>query len=54
MVLAVLGSRLPWAARDAAGSLVAWATFGWCALSAGTWAFARWSARAPAADYSAT
>ncbi len=54
MVLAVLGSRLPWAARDAAGSLVAWATFGWCALSAGTWAFARGSARAPAADYSAT
>ncbi|MBK8693634.1 MAG: NADH-quinone oxidoreductase subunit H [Deltaproteobacteria bacterium] len=51
--LALAGSRLPWAARDAAGSLVAWATFGWCALSAGAWAFARWGARRPAVDYHA-
>lgn len=51
--LALLGSRLPWTTRDAAGSLVAWATFGWCALSAGTAAFARWGGRLGPADYRA-
>ncbi len=44
-VLALVGARLPWATRDAVGSLVAWATFGWSALSAGTAAFARWGGR---------
>ena len=49
--LALLGARVPWATRDAVGSLVAWATFGWCALSAGAWAFSRWGGRAAPAGY---
>lgn len=52
--LAVLGARVPWATRDAVASLVAWATCGWCALSAATVGFRRWSARAEAAPAEAS
>ncbi len=43
--LALLGPRLNWATRDAVSSLVAWATFGWCALSTSVVAFRWWGAR---------